>query len=173
MSFHPSRLIALASLMLTLMGCAATLETQAAKAGLNFSTPIPTYSCVTNFAAYDSLAACQTASHANCTSTWESFPSGGVALCYFPPAGYTACLVTPVTWDWIYTPYSAWCDTTPGAVLGSKVFQKSRSVIGCSSSLCTCTNSVDTSLTCTGGACAAYAPDDPTAAAPTPAPCSL
>jgi hypothetical protein len=96
MSFHPSRLIALASLMLTLMGCAATLETQAAKAGLNFSTPIPTYSCVTNFAAYDSLAACQTASHANCTSTWESFPSGGVALCYFPPAGYTACLVTPV-----------------------------------------------------------------------------
>ena len=150
------RTLACLFLMQVLFGCAAAVEKFADTSSLATTVTTTTYTCST-FSGYDSLDACQTASQANCTSTWESFPSGGVGLCYFPPVGFEACLVVPQTWDWIYTSYSDWCNTgtTSG---GLTVYKKTRSVIGCSSTLCNCGNAQVTTATCTGtGTCPVFA----------------
>jgi uncharacterized membrane protein YraQ (UPF0718 family) len=121
------------------------------------ATPVPIYTCA-YFSAYDTLSACQSASKANCNSNWQTFPTGGISLCYTPVAGFEVCQVTVPTWDWLYTLYSPWCDT--GAV-GPAVFRQDRSLIGCSSAICNCATIPVTSHTCTFGV-------DCPAASPTP-----
>jgi hypothetical protein len=157
-------------LAMSLLGCSATIQNASLSAT---DTSTSSYAC-NYFSGYDSLAACETASVSNCSSTWESFPTGGVALCYFPPSGYQACLVTPPAWDWIYTPYSDWCDT--GTTSGpDEVYKKTRSVISCSSALCYCNNPQVTTQTCAGagagaGQCGSFAPN-PLTEMPAPSAC--
>ena len=154
----------IAALLIT--SCAPiVLEHGESLAALASSTP--SFHC-SYYLNYDSLAECQTNSQANCTSEWKTFPTGGVSLCYKPVPGYETCNLTPPTWNWLYTPYSnLWCDT--GTVDGSlqKIFQHSRSLIGCSSGICLCTVPIATLETCAGtGLCPASL-----YLAPTPFPC--
>ncbi len=127
------------------------------------ATPTPTFTC-SYYLGYDTLGDCQSETQARCTSEWQTFPTGGIALCYKPVAGYEACAVAVPTWDWVYTTYSAWCDTQVAPPL---VFRKTRSLIGCSSAICNCSTTPDLSATCTNGV------DCPASVlvAPTPGPC--
>ncbi len=117
-----------------------------------------TFSC-SYFSQYDTQASCQSATGAVCSAVWQNFPSGGTGLCYLPAEGWESCLATPPTL--IYTTYS-WCSTST-----LNVYQGARSVLGCSSSICTCNDVPALLTTCTLGTdCPAVV-----SAVPTPAPC--
>ena len=151
-----------------LNGCSAQLTTSLDNAPGVTGTPA-IFTCA-YFNGFDDLATCQTTNHANCTSTTETFPTGSVGNCFFPVAGYAACLVMPQTWDWIYTSYGNWCDslTTGGS---GEIYQQSRSVVSCSSTVCNCEQPQTLTRTCSGaGSCGAFSPN-PLTVMPTPAPC--
>jgi len=148
------------------LGCtnASQLITQASN-----SLVATNYDC-SYFGGYDTLAACQSATSSTCTPTYETYPNGNVGNCYFPPSNYSVCLVNPPTWDWVYTVYT-WCDTgTQDPTTFDEIYSGVRSVLGCSSSVCTCSNAQATATTCYGLNCSTFT-SDPTAASPTPPPC--
>jgi hypothetical protein len=98
----------------------------------NTSTLTVSYSCSTSYTDYyNTLTDCEGATAANCTSEWKTFASGGVALCYKPVAGWEACLTSPA--QFIYTPWSS-CTAGTGIT-----FERYRSTLGCSSTVCACT----------------------------------
>ena len=118
--------------------------------GTLIATPSPSYNC-RYFTEYDSLIQCQTSTQANCSSEFQTFPTGGIGLCYKPVAGYQVCALAVPNWDWIYSTYSGWCDT--GTMdLGVEVFRQDRSLIGCSSAICNCSATPQLSQTCKIGA---------------------
>jgi hypothetical protein len=157
-----------ALLILSLLATACTASVNSTSIANAFTSETPTYDC-TYYSYFNDLVTCETASDAQCTSQYESFPNNTLQDCFVPVAGYESCINTPVTWDWIYTVYTA-CDT--GSVDGSsdEIYDLSRSVVGCSSSVCNCTNPQVTEQTCSGASCSAYTPN-PATEDPTPAPC--
>ena len=115
------------------------------------ATPTTTYSCSyfgTTF--YDSLSDCENATSANCTSEWQSFPNGGIQQCYEPVSGWESCQANPATW--IYTPWTTdYC--TRHLTGGGKQYEKYRSIISCSSTVCACTGENLVSVCASLGAC--------------------
>ncbi len=163
-----ARTLALLVLSVGLYRCTAANQTIGLAVATNQTTPV-SYDC-TYYAGYNDLATCQSATASTCTSTFETYPNGGVGTCYFPPTGYAICQTSPPSWDWVYTVFT-WCDT--GSVDGSsnEIYNGTRSVVGCSSNVCTCGNAQVTTETCSGAECSLYTPD-PTLATPTPPPCN-
>ncbi len=143
---------------IALTACTAGIEKVKYAATTPTPTPTPTYTC-SYFSQYDTLDSCHSATSANCNSSWQTFPSGGLSLCYAPVTGYEACAVTPATWDWQYTPWSSWTSSNAGAT-----FERTRSLIKCSSDTCFCSAAVVTTDSCTDlASCTAKTPVTPLA----------
>ena len=107
------------------------------------------YAC-TYFGQYNSYNDCVGDTYANCTTAWQTFPTGGVGMCYYPVAGWETCKQT--TTDWIYT---AWNVCQVGVTSN---FNLSRSIISCSSSICACLTAPLLTATCSGTCSAVTTP---------------
>ena len=109
-----------------------------------------TYTCENYFSGeYNSMADCEAASYANCTSQWQTFPNGGLVQCFTPVTGWESCVPPAAAADWIYSPSSGWnylCQEGGGNV------HRGRSLIGCSSDICVCSETQSTYEVCTPGA---------------------
>ena len=126
---------------------------------------------VYNYYFYNDLATCQSSTLANCTAVPQTFPNGGTANCYRPDDGWATC--TTITPTWIYSSWSPWCNTGVTDGGGNQVYRENRSVITCSSQICTCTQPQVISKTCAAGVDCGTADNSffNPSAAPTPANC--
>ncbi|MBS1960246.1 MAG: hypothetical protein JST80_12285 [Bdellovibrionales bacterium] len=102
------------------------------------------YDC-TYFGQYNTYNDCVGDTYANCSTAWQTFPTGGVGVCYYPVTGWEMCKQT--TTDWVYT---AWNVCQVGV---STTLNLSRSVIGCSSAICACMYDPTLTSSCTVGSC--------------------
>jgi hypothetical protein len=142
------RIFAFLGLAFCSFSCTGLVEST----GINTSitTPTPTYNCeYFENNRYDNLASCQSATGAACQSETDTFPNGAVTTCYFPPAGFAVCSVTPPTWDWIYST-DPWCDTGTTDSSAEEIYKQPRNLIGCSSAICTCNNPQVLTVYCAG-----------------------
>jgi hypothetical protein len=129
-------------------GCTGIVESTGIDTSI--TTPTPTYNCeYFDNNRYDNLASCQTATGAACQSETDTFPNGAVTTCYFPPAGFGVCAVTPPTWDWIYS-IEPWCDTGTTDSSAEEIYRQNRNLVECSSAICTCNNPVVLAIFCAG-----------------------
>ena len=149
------KITVLSMLSLLAMACSGTKDSAAVVAPAISPTPTPTYTCAYE-SMFDTLDSCQTATLANCSSQYVTFPNGGIAQCFGPATGWQSCLLSPATWT--YSVYQACADS------GSGLYYGSRSVIGCSSTTCAC---LDTQVTKSPASCALGSGD---CATPTPPP---
>lgn|GEM_PF-3080535 len=154
-----------------LTACSGMVETSSLNGSSLTATPTPAFTCEnyydqpngdTTTRSFSTLVDCQTTTQANCDWAWEPFPEGTSALCYSPIPGWGACSTTPASW--IYTPWNVSCH-----VSGS-VYRVVRSIVGCSSSICICSDPQLIQEDCTDGTdCPVTIPVSPD---PTPADCS-
>ncbi len=137
-------------ILLLLASCKAQIKefenTRASSTGSNSTI---TYTC-SYHGAYDTQSACQSATLAQCTSQWKTFPSGGASTCFEPVSGWEVC--SNVTTSWIYGHYGSWCDSGsdgyPGGPTPYPIATRYRSVIGCSSNICVCPSTQTVSESC-------------------------
>jgi hypothetical protein len=122
------------------------------------------YNC-SYFGYYDDVTTCENATDAACTYATQTYPNNTLGVCYFPPAGSEACASTPASW--IYTTWGDWCQ------LPDETYQRDRSIISCSSSICACNEASVLQQNCTDSTdCAVPAASpNPFSASPTPPPC--
>ena len=111
-----------------------------------------------NYGLYETETSCQLTTAANCSASWQTFSSGLSGLCYSPVAGSSSCLLA-ATPTWIYSA-PQWCQTAT-----THLFLGSVSVLGCSSSVCACTEPQVLTENCS----TALAPSPYPACSPTPA----
>lgn len=156
-------------IMVLFSGCKAIEKKAFIRQATTAPTATPSYTC-SYYSEYDDLSTCQTTSLANCTSEWQTFPSGGIALCYKPVVGWEACSITPPSWT--YSVWSAWCDTGTTDLAANKIYRENRSLITCSSAICACLSAQVLTRICTDSVdCAVVDATFNPLAAPTPAPC--
>ena len=132
-------------------------------------TPTPIYHCsyfdnssLYDYDFYDDLNSCQLATGAACVTTTETFPTGVNGTCFIPVSGWEVCATSPAP-DWLYSTWSDWCDTGENDGSG-EVYQHTRSVLTCSSNICSCNETQVTAATCVGAGC--YAPQSTPSACP-------
>jgi hypothetical protein len=86
---------------------------------------------------YNTKLDCETATNANCSSKYVTFPNKLSATCFVPPVGWAACVGN--TYNWIYTLptlSSAYFDSSSSSLQ----YGLKKSLIGCESRKCKCTS---------------------------------
>ena len=149
MKLSAPRISAFFALALISVGCTSALESTGVATSIGSLLPV-TYNCsYFDNNRYDDLATCQALTGATCQSETDSFPSGAMTTCYFPPVGFQTCQVSPPTWNWIYSS-SPWCDTGLKDSATVEIYKQSRNLIGCSSPICTCASDPVLTVYCAG-----------------------
>ena len=160
--------VMLSEFTLLALACLASACTGIAEAPASAtSSPTPSsYDC-TYFGHYNNIIACQAATAVVCSYGTETFPNGVTSVCYYPPAGTSGCASSPPSW--VYSQWGSWCTLSNGAG-----YERQRSVVACSSTICSCNDTPVIQQTCSSpaGDCAvASASPNPATASPTPASC--